>query len=185
MRTGGAQEGSQQPHRPGDIQVHPSVKWTRGRAWPTARPAGFPCPSAKQASLDSRVSTPSCWGRVPSRVSFTNARPAQVGSWTGARSEVTSWLPQPPRRGFSLEHLPSRQDEAPGSRACCPGGGDHVWSPQLPVPSAGCPPSLRPPQSRSDLLLFKTAGSPSSFTDGPGGTLSRCLPVPVRARRDS
>lgn len=96
MRTGGAQEGSRQPHRPGDIQVHPSVKWTRGRAWPTARPAGFPCPSAKQASLDSRVSTPSCWGRVPSRVSFTNARPAQVGSWTGARSEVTSWLPQPP-----------------------------------------------------------------------------------------
>lgn len=40
------------------------------------------------------------------------------------------------------------------------GGGDQVWRPQLPVPSAGCAPSLRPPHSRSDLLLFQTAGSP-------------------------
>lgn len=156
MRTGGAQEGSRQPHRPGDIQVHPSVKWTRGRAWPTARPAGFPCPSAKQASLDSRVSTPSCWGRVPSRVSFTNARPAQVGSWTGARSEVTSWLPQPPP-GL----LPGAPAQQTGRGPWKQGLLSRGWGPRL-EPAAPCSKRGLPTLPASAPLPLRSASLQNS-----------------------
>lgn len=145
---------------------------------------GFPVPQPSRPRSTPEFPLRAAGAECP--VGFHSQTPGlpRWGAGLGQGQKSQAGCPNPPR-GFSLEHLPSRQDEAPRSRACCPGGGDHVWSPQLPVPSAGCPPSLRPPHSRSDLLLFKTAGSPSSFTDGPGGTLSRCLPVPVRARRDS
>lgn len=136
--------GRLRPPRPGDIRVHPEIKWTRGKglAHSTARLAsqvsrlGFPVPRPSRPRFDSRVSTLSRWNRVPSRLSFTNAWPARWGAGLGQGQKgslsakgVTGWPPQPP--GASPRSAFQQTGQCPCQRGLCVPGFPLTLSSQL------------------------------------------------------